>query len=253
MSTQKKSISKLCLTGFILAIITPLVSFGSTALSLLNNALIYVLGTLVAVLLPIVGFILSIIGVCTARKAGKSGKGLGIAGIVLPVVYVVVLIAVFGYSTYRMVDLYRQEQQEIQQNELYEMDGVHLYKNTEYDISQYRLMEGYEAGAASTAADLTAFADRLQNISRESDIRIRGTYQDHEFIIIRRDSFDEWLSDCTGTLTYTEEGYATIEYFAEWEHATFRDHTLDIYTDPDGQFIIITNCDDYKVISEFFG
>jgi hypothetical protein len=49
----------------------------------------------VAVLLcPLAGLILSIIGVATARKHGKSGKGFGIAGIVLPGVYLVITIII---------------------------------------------------------------------------------------------------------------------------------------------------------------
>ena len=139
------------------------------------------------------------------------------------------------------------------QNELYEMDGIHMHKNTEYDISSYRLLQGYDVDM-TVSEDLHAFAEsRLETISRDGDARVRGSYQGYEFIIIRSDCFDDWLSESTGTLCYSEEGYATIEYEATWEFATFRVHTLEIYRDPSGQFIIVTNCDDDKVITEFFG
>ena len=46
--------------------------------------------------------------------------------------------------------------------------------------------------------------------------------------------------------------FTSAEYEADWEFTTFRVHTLDVYTDPSGQFIVVTNCDDNKVITEFF-
>ena len=55
-----------------------------------------------------------------------------------------------------------------------------------------------------------------------------------------------------GSLSYRPDGYAHISYEYEWEFSATHPCTLDMYKDPSEKFIIITNCGDYKVISEFF-
>lgn len=103
MPEQKKELSKLCLAGFILAILTPvfLILLNTRLPKLLGNFSYWILMAAV-ILCPLVGFILSIVGVATAKKGGKKGKGFGIAGIVLPSVYAVVtailvgIVALFG-------------------------------------------------------------------------------------------------------------------------------------------------------------
>ena len=53
----------------------------------------------VIILSPIVGFILSTAGLVTSKKRGKTGKGFGIAGIVISSIYAVIIgiVALFGY------------------------------------------------------------------------------------------------------------------------------------------------------------
>ena len=253
MSGQNRQISKLCLTGFILSIVSPLLWILSLLMTL-AGPVAYAVTLLLAAVLPLVGLIVSIVGVATAGKAGKIGKGFGIAGIVLPIVYAVLTTVMIGIFGVLVIGGINKKMEEQKLNEFYDMDGVYPPRtNTEYDISQYMLMQGYISDSTVTSEDLDSFAEeRLETVTREDDTRIRGTYRGYEFIIVRSDSFDTWLEDSTGTLSYSDEGYATIEYEAEWEFTTFRVHTLDVYTDPSGQFIVVTNCDDNKVITEFF-
>ncbi len=253
MSGQNRQISKLCLTGFILSIVSPVVLILSLLMTL-AGPVAYAVTLLLAAALPLVGLILSIVGVATAGKAGKKGKGFGIAGIVLPIVYAILTVAFICFLGVMTFGNIKKDMEEQKLNEFYDMDGVYPPRtNTEYDISQYMLMQGYMSDSTVTSEDLDSFAgERLDEVTREDDTRIRGTYRGYEFIIVRSDSFDTWLEDSAGTLSYTEEGYATIEYEADWEFTTFRVHTLDVYTDPSGQFIVVTNCDDNKVITEFF-
>ncbi len=96
MSEHKKDISKLCLAGFILAILPVILikvrlPFQSRLLDLIMIAAV--------IISPLVGFILSIAGLVSAKKNGRKGKGFGIAGIVLPSIYAVIIgiLALFGY------------------------------------------------------------------------------------------------------------------------------------------------------------
>ena len=87
MSGQKKELSKLCLTGFILSILFPI------SMAFLSMHFHRTMGwILLAIILPLplVGFILSIVGLVTAKKKNKKGKGFGIVGIVLPSIYAVI-------------------------------------------------------------------------------------------------------------------------------------------------------------------
>lgn len=95
MTDEKRKISRLCLTGFLLTILSPVLYV------LTNNLPYWPFGdagawALLAVilLLPVAGLILSIAGVATARKRGRTGKGFGIAGIVLSSIYVVIVLII---------------------------------------------------------------------------------------------------------------------------------------------------------------
>ena len=139
------------------------------------------------------------------------------------------------------------------------MGSVYNPQNTEYDVSQYRIFEGYELNSLdnpSSESELKAFAEsRLDTISKENDVFVKGTYKNAIFLIIRRDRFDDWdKSERYGSINYHyySEGYAAINYDVQWEFSAFRICILDMYKDPSDKYIIITNCDDYKVITEFF-
>ena len=99
MTEQKKKLSKLCLAGFILTILTPLliILVNWSDLDFLTNSVFYVILAII-LLLPILGLILSIIGLVNVRRKGLKGKGFGITGIVLSGIYtfIAIIIAVFG-------------------------------------------------------------------------------------------------------------------------------------------------------------
>ena len=95
MSEKKRETSKLCLTGFILSILFPVM------LLLVNLSLGRYLGgtvsgilNMIILLFPLTGLILSIAGLVSAFKKRRKGKGLGIAGIILNTLYIVIGIVI---------------------------------------------------------------------------------------------------------------------------------------------------------------
>lgn len=266
MTEQKKKLSKLCLTGFILSIL-PLVILGSgIGIILLTDdsgntgffaSFYVVLATvpLLVLVLSLTGFALSIAGLISAARKDEKGRGFGIAGIVLPSLYavaVVTLIVMFGVS---VVTGIKETKQDRKASDIYHMGSVGTYTNTEYDVSQYRIPEGYELYSPDITVHDSEFrkyaAGKLDTITKENDVFVKGTYQEYAFLIIRRDCYDEW-NDPVGYVNYYKDGYAAINYEYEWEVSGFYSCTLDMYKDPSDKYIIITNCDDYKVITEFF-
>ena len=89
MSDQKK-LSKLCLTGFILALL-PVVLIALSRIDLLS----FLFDPVILILSPVAGLILSIVGLVSANRKGYRGKGFGIAGIVLNSISVVIIGIVF--------------------------------------------------------------------------------------------------------------------------------------------------------------
>lgn len=95
MAEQKRTISKLCLTGFILSVISPvLLIFINAFNSLWEVEIVYWCLFVIAILSPLAGLVLSIAGLVGARKGNKKGKGFGIAGIILTSVYAAVVLVV---------------------------------------------------------------------------------------------------------------------------------------------------------------
>jgi len=273
MSEEKKKLSKLCVTGFILSIL-PLVLLG------LYIGFIWIMGTIngealldmfsyefftwsLALLpstmfvLSLTGLGLSIAGVISAARKGRGGKKLGIAGIVLPNLYavaVVVLIILFGAWIVKQMEIQNQEQK---QSDIYNMGSVYELVNPEYDVSQYRIPEGYEfdsSDVSSSETELNRFAgDRLDTIAKSDENYVKGKRGEYTFLIIRRDRYSEWRkNDSIGGATCYRDGYYTLQYTYWWEFSAGHLCTLDMYKDPSDKFIIITNCGDYKVITEFF-
>ena len=96
MAGQKRTISKLCLIGFILSILSPvLLIFINSSSFLWDVEIIYWAMFVIAILSPLVGLILSIAGLVSSKKKGQKGKGFGIAGIALTSVYVL-MVLIFG-------------------------------------------------------------------------------------------------------------------------------------------------------------
>ena len=75
--SEKKKLSRLCFTGFILSVIVPALWFVGTGIAAAMGSsdvttIFYGIVLILLILLPFVGFILSIIGVATAGKTGKK-------------------------------------------------------------------------------------------------------------------------------------------------------------------------------------
>ena len=254
MSEQKKQLSKLCLAGFILSVLAPILLILTLNFRRRLDSGLYGILCIVIVLMPIAGLVLSIVGVVTASKKRRKGKGLGIAGIVLPNVYIVITILMWGIFGLLIV---LSGSKNNKKSDLDSMWGVGSYANTEFDVSQYRLMEkDIDSLDMSVNRDeLKEYANsRLGSITDESRQSIRGKYGNYDFFIIRSDYFEEWLEeDSIGSnLNYYPDGYAQINYTVTWEFSAGAIYTLDVYKDPSDKFIIITNCSDYRVITYFF-
>ena len=264
MAEGKRKFSWVCLAGFILPFMPLLVMALSEicykiARGKISSFVSFRLLPFSYIFFPLAGIIVSIIGLVTAKKKGKKGKGFAIAGIALPGIVVIVIVSVVlifliarsGSSTIR------------RSPDLYGMGSVGCrgyrgdqeYSNDNFDVSQIRLPEGYDfSNITVSETEFTAYAEsRLQEITDKNKKSIKGTYQDYVFLIVRSDCLNEWLKEnCDGSFEYGE-GYATTYYMDEWEIAAYRSVPLDVYKDPSDKFIIITNCGDYKVVSEFFG
>ena len=277
MTEQKKDFSKMCLSGFILSIM-PLILLG-IVFGLFRYMgpdcyeAVYMSLSLALALLPIVMFVLSltglgisIAGVVSAARQGKKGKGFGITGIILPNLYAVaifVLIGLLGYSIANKSDENKKKQE---RSDIYHMGSVGETVNAEYDVSQYRIPQGYDLYSPDITvsdSEFTAYTVRkLDTISKDSDFYVKGTYQTYTFLIIRRDRYDEWNKyEPVGYVNYYHEGnlvnyytdgYAVMNYDVQWEVSAFFSCTLNMFKDPSDKYIIITNCGDNKVITEFF-
>ena len=268
MTEQKLKLNKLCLTGFIFSIL-PLVILGAgfCIYKLTENvdsasyysvlAIAIVLAPLIFLILSIAGLAVSIAGVITSRRDGEKGVGFGIAGITLPGLYLVTAIVLIVLFVGSIINDRAQTSQDRKRSDIYNMGSVWKTENIEYDVSQYKIPEGYELDSQDISvseSELKTFAEsRLDTITKETGFYIKGTCEKSTFIIIRRDCFDMWdEEEPIGSISYRPDGYAHISYEYEWEFSATRPCTLDMYKDPSEKFIIITNCGDYKVISEFF-
>ena len=245
---QNKELSKLCLAGFILTLSPP-----AWLLLCVVFQELYPVWFAGVILSPLLGLIFSIAGVATVERSGKNGKGFGVAGIVIQCVCVVIAVIVFGPAVMEHANTTRR----ITSNEMYPLGRLGDSANTEYDVRKYKLPEGYDLKSLNITVsdtDLETYAvSKLQKISKKTNKSIRGDYKDYGFLIVRSDRFDEWLSANTmrGGFYYFN-GYAGIEHEDWWEFAATRSVPLAVYKDPSDKFIIITNCNDYKVITEFF-
>ena len=154
---------------------------------------------------------------------------------------------------------YQQAQREREkQSDMRFVGGAENPVNTEYDVSQYRIPEDYELNSSNITISelgLKTYADsKLQEITDENELRIVGKYQDYNFLIIRRDCFDEWrkYDSLVGVYYDSTKGYVTASYSITVEFSKYADYSLEVFKDPSDRFIILTNCADYKIITEFF-
>ena len=263
MTEQKRKLSKLCLTGFILSVLSPILLAINTYINwkfydwdLYYDLSAYVI--VVAAALPIVGLILSIIGVITAAVKHKKGKGFGIAGIVLPNLYAAFIVALAVLFGSLMIWGTSKSKKAEAQSDLTSMGSAGYPVNTEYDVSGYRFCREDETIppglTVSDTEHMTYSRSKLDTITKTTDKIISGRYMNYNFIIVKRDLFEMWIrKDPLGSMYYNTDGYAVISYSITWEFSAARIYTLDVYKDPSEKFVIVTDCDDYKIINEFFG
>ena len=251
MSEQKKQFSVLCLAGFLLSV-------SPVLLMLISNftpAALTDIFPVAFLVLPLAGFIVSIAGLISARIEGQKGKGFAIAGIALPSAAVTAVVAVIVF----ILSASSGTTKELAKNEMFRMGEIRDAVNTEYDVSQYKMTKEFDfksLGITTSETELKDYAEtKLDKISKKTDKSIRGEWQGYNFLIVRSDRYDEWLSANLGKnfggARY--DGYTSIGYGDYWEIAAVRYYTLAVYKDPSNKFVIITNCNDYKIISEFFG
>lgn len=244
---QNRELSKLCLAGFIFTVLPPVLLL----LGVIMQELFFVWFAC-ALLSPLLGLIFSIAGLATAGKSGKRGQAFGVAGITIQCVCIVIAVIILGPA----VAEHTRTNKRIVNNEMYPLGRMGETLNTEYDVAQYRIPEGYDFKSLDISVSDTDFetyaVNKLQTISKKTDKSIRGVFQNYNFLIVRSDRFDEWLSvNCPQGLNYYN-GYAGITYTDWWEFAATGTFPLAVYKDPSDKYIVITNCSDFKVISEFF-
>ena len=88
MADQKKKLNKKALTGFLLAILSPVLTFALMAAfgpGYMHFSYLVIEGILIgsAILFPVLGRIFSVIGLIVSIVKRQKGKGLAIAGIVI--------------------------------------------------------------------------------------------------------------------------------------------------------------------------
>ena len=258
MAEQKAKLSKLCLTGFLISVLSPFaLALCSWFLWRLETEIYW---TILVVLfcLPFFGMILSIAGFATARKNGRKGKGLGIAGIVLPGVYAVVVVFVFAAMIFMIKGAEKAGKERAQSSDVYCLEGIMgIPVNTQYDVSRYKVPYDYDfdsPDAFASEEELSSYAgSKLDAVTDINSIRAKGTYQEYVFIIIRIDRFKQWVADDhLASYSHTNDGYGVISYKQTSITSSAASHQLNMYKDPLDRFVIITNCNDNKVITDFF-
>lgn len=269
MSEQKEKLSKLCLTGFILSVLALILLVLNMCFTLKFSSILYWIMNLIILSLTIAGFTLSVIGLITAAVKGRSGKEFGIAGIVIPAVQTILVLILFlvpaGFIPIGLRDSLNsleQSDHSVSVVESYDKESrmhVGAYVNTEYDVSQYRLRESdLESLNISVSDDeLEDYSlNKLTSITTSCHDSYEGRYKKYDFLIIKGEDFEDWLDkQPVGYISYTryyEDEYICISYPATLEFEGSTICTLDVYKDPSDKFIIITNCGDFKVITEFF-
>ena len=257
MAEQKAKFSKLCLTGFILDVLSPFALALSTCFFWRLDNAVYFTILVVLACMPFIGMILSIIGLVTARKKGRKGKGLGIAGIVLPAVYAVVVVIIFASMVFMIKGAEKAGNENAQSSDVYCLEGAGMPVNTQYNVSRYMVPNDFDfdsPDAFASEAELSSYAEsKLDEITDINSIRAKGTYQEYVFIIIRIDRFNQWVAnDPLASFDYSNDGYGVISYKQTSITSSAASHRLNMYKDPLDRFIILTNCNDNKVITDFF-
>ena len=132
-------------------------------------------------------------------------------------------------------------------------------QNLDYDLTPYKIHDAkkeiYAADVDVSETDLKSYAkDKLDYILKLDDKSARGLFQEYEVEIVRIDVFSEWTSlygldvdgrGVCGMFVGYYKGIADGGALQELQR-------FDVYKDPSGYFVLVTACQDHKIISEFF-
>lgn len=101
MNENGQKISKLCVVGLILSILSAVLFWGGNILSYIVDRDVTSLVTYVFIIpsfvLPVPGLILSIAGLNSAKRKGKRGSAAGVTGIVLSALEIFLLVFCFVF------------------------------------------------------------------------------------------------------------------------------------------------------------
>ena len=257
MAEQKAKLSKLCLTGFILSVLAPFefVLFNCFSSRLGIEAYWIILGLIIC--LPFIGMILSTVGLATARNKGRKGKGFGIAGIILPNVYTAMVVILIVAAFSKMGEINKAQEEREKTSDVYGMAGGVTHVNTQYSVDRYMIPRDFDLAsfdAPISEAELRSYAEnKLDEVTDINSVRAIGTYQNYRFIIVRSDRFEKWVEDDPlAFFNYSWEGYYVVCYEYTWEFMGAGTATIEVYKDPLDRFVIVTGCNDNKVITDFF-
>ena len=258
MTEQKAKLSKLCLTGFLISILSPFALAGFAYFFPDETSAFYWITIAVLICLPFVGMIISIVGLATARKKGRTGKVLGIAGIVLPNAYAAMVVIIVAAVIFIMLAGQKSTMESEKSSDLYCFGGIDVYAEIGDEANRYRLTRDFDLDSPDITVSESELKDysgsKLDEISDINSIRAKGRYRNYNFIIVRTDCINEWQNaDSLAYISYSKDGNAGISYSQTIEFSAAATYELDIYKDPSDKFIIITNCSDTEVISDFFG
>lgn len=125
-------------------------------------------------------------------------------------------------------------------------------KNSEYNIKPFRIRNKSlyrEPGVTVYQGELSTFAEsKLETITYSNNKFIVGLYQGYEFTIIGVDKFLDWMNYMEYGDSYSDQGGLCLRY----RESAARIVLIDFYKDPSEKFIVVTECNDNKVIYEFF-
>ena len=106
MNENGQKISKLCVVGLILPILSAVLFWGGNILSYIidpnvTSFFIYVF-VFPSFVLPFIGLVFSILGVYAVKKNNKGGARSGVAGIIISVLEIVLLVIILFIATGKM-------------------------------------------------------------------------------------------------------------------------------------------------------
>ena len=125
-------------------------------------------------------------------------------------------------------------------------------KNPEYNIKPFRIQNKSlyrEPGMTVYQRELYTFAEsKLETITYSNNKFIVGIYQGYEFTIIGVDKFLDWMNYMEYDDSYSDQGGLCLRY----HETASQSKLIDFYKDQSEKFIVVTECDDYEVIHDFF-